>query len=163
MSTVWDRFDGIVNAEEVVEARAKFEPIDAGEYTARLEKLAPSESKGGLPMLKGQFRTEENKVIFYNQMLQNLNFPNMTAVNVAEAVTFVSAITGEDIEFEGLAKLAEVVQGIEAGKVYTIVVKYGAKDLERSFPKISVKGLALEVPFADGFEPVVITEDDLPY
>ena len=136
MSTVWDRFDSIVTAEEVVEAKAQFAPIEAGDYSCRLEKIEASESKSGLPMLKGQFRTEENRLIFYNQMLQNLNFPQMTAVNIAEAITFLSAITDEEIEFQSLGQLAKLVGGIEVGENYTINVSYGKNDVEMKFPKL---------------------------
>ena len=87
MSNIWDRFDSIVKPEEVIEAKSKFEPTEAGKYEVTLEELIPSENKDGLPALKGRFRTiEGNKVIFYNQNLQNLNFPEMTAVNIAEAI-----------------------------------------------------------------------------
>lgn len=145
--SVWDRFDTIVSADEVVEAKAKFEPVAAGKYDVRLEKIEPSESKAGLPMLKGMFRTAENKVIFYNQMLQNINFPNMTAVNVAEAITFVSAITGEDVQFDGLGALAATVEGIDVGGSYQIEVTYGQKDIEQNFPKIKVLQKYDELPF----------------
>lgn len=147
MSNVWERFDGIASAEEVTEAKTQFAPIDAGDYEMVLEELKPAESADGLPMIKGKFRTVEgNKVVFYNQMLQNLNYPNMTAVNIAEAVTFVGGLIGEDIEFTGLTKFAETVESVTVGETYTINVSYGKKDTEKKFAKLKfVK--TIELPF----------------
>ena len=131
MSNLWERFDSIVTVSEVTEAKNKFTPIEAGDYKAVLEELSPSESKNGLPMLKGKFRTVEgNRVIFYNQMLQNLSNPNMTAVNVAEAVTFIGGLVGEEIEFQGLARLASLVTSVPVGGEYLINVSYGKNDLD---------------------------------
>lgn len=149
MSNLWDRFDGIASADEVSEAKANigsYEPIEAGDYIVTLEELVPAESKDGLPMLKGKFRTEEsNRVIFYNQMLQNLNYPNMTAVNIAEAVNFVGAILEEEIEFKGLSALAELVGTIPMGGSYIIKVSYAKKDTDMKYPKIKVLGKSLEI------------------
>lgn len=143
---VWDRFDAIASADEVENAKTQFAPLDAGDYEMVLEEIEPTESANGLPMLKGKFRTVEGgKVVFYNQMLQNLNAPNMTAVNIAEAVTFVSGLLGEDIKFEGLAKFAEVVSGITVGETYTVNVSYGKKDLERKFAKLKI--VSTSAPF----------------
>jgi hypothetical protein len=145
MSNLWDRFDDIASAEEVAEAKSTYEPIQAGDYKAKLEELTPAESQNGLPMLKGKFRTlEGNKVIFYNQMLQNLNAPNMTAVNIAEAVSFVGAVLGEEVEFKGLSALAELIQTIPMGGEYTVRVSYGKKDAEMKFPKLKIVGRANE-------------------
>lgn len=148
MSNLWERFEGIVNPNEVAEAKTQFAPIEAGKYQMVLEEIAPAESKEGLPMIKGKFRTiEGNKVVFYNQMLQNLNYPSMTAVNVAEAVTFISGLIGEDIVFTGLSKFAEIISSIEVGKTYTVEVSYGKKDLEMKFPKLKVSPAKTEVPY----------------
>jgi hypothetical protein len=153
--SLWDRFDTIATPSEVMEIKSSFDPIEAGKYTAVLEKLEASESKSGLPMLKGQFRTLDNKVVFYNQMLQNLSDPKMTAVNIAEAVKFISALKQVDIEFEGLASLALVVEGIPTGTTYDIQVKYGTKDVEQKFPKISIIGLT--------DSNTDVNDDDLPF
>jgi hypothetical protein len=155
---VWERFDTIATPTEVNEAKSKFEPPEAGVYNVILEELAPSESKNGLPMLKGKFRTTEgNKTIFYNQMLQNVNNTEMTAVNIAEAVKFMSGITNDEIEFTGLSALAETVEKVTLGNEYVIDVSYGKKDLvDMKFPKIRVVRM-------ESADTVAIKDDDLPF
>lgn len=139
MSNVWERFESIVNQEEVTEAKAQSKPLDAGDYVVTLEKLEATESQQGLPMVKGQFRiVETGKLVFYNQMLQNINNPKMTAVNIAEAVNFIGGLLDTDIEFKSLGHLAGLIEGIEVGEKYEIRVSYGAKDLEQKFPKLKV-------------------------
>lgn len=139
MSNLWERFENIVSKDEVQVAKHKFEPLAIGQYDVVLETLEPSESKNGLPMLKGTFRTTEgNRVIFYNQVLQNPNYPNMTAMNIAEAVSFVGALLGEDIEFEGLGDFANTVETVEIGGQYKLDVTYGNKDFDMKFPKLKV-------------------------
>lgn len=151
MSNLWERFESIVSAEEVQEAKTMFEPIVPGDYKVILEEIAPSESQAGLPMVKGKFRTvENNRVIFYNQMLQNLNNPKMTAVNVAEAVTFIGGLVGDEIQFIGLGQLAVLIEGLPVGQEYTINVSYGAKDYDMKFPKLKVvakEGVEDDMPF----------------
>lgn len=138
--SLWERFENIVSANEVNDAKAQFTPIQAGDYQAVLESIEPAESKQGLPMLKGKFRTiEGNRILFYNQMLQNLNNPNMTAINVAEAVTFVGGLLGEEVEFQGLGHLAGLIESIPTGGEFTVNVSYGTKDLEMKFPKLKIK------------------------
>lgn len=144
--SVWDRFESIVNAEDVIEAKAKFEPIETGTYQMTVESIEASESKSGLPMLKGKFRTEENRVVFYNQMLQNLNYPNMTAVNIGEAVTFIDGLTKEEIPFTSLTDLETRINNIAIGEVHTISVSYGVKDIEHKFAKLKVMADE-EIPF----------------
>lgn len=139
MQNLWERFDTIADPTEVMEAKSQFEPIDAGEYEVVLEELSAAESKLGLPMLKGKFRLiTNNRILFYNQMLQNLNYPNMTAVNIAEAVDFLGGIIGEEVEFTGLAALGQLVSEIPVGSNHLIKVSYGAKDVERAFPKVKI-------------------------
>ena len=137
--SLWERFEGIATADEVATAKSQFTPLEAGDYDAVLESIEPSESKDGLPMIKGKFRTiEGNRIIFYNQMLQNLNYPNMTAVNIAEAVTFLSALKGEDIEFTGLGQLANEISNLPTGETYKLTVSYGKNDTEMKFPKVKM-------------------------
>lgn len=139
MDNKWARFDDIAKPEEVMEAKAQFEPIEVGVYKMRLEEIKPTESKKGLPMLAGKFRLiKSNRVLFYNQMLQNLNYPHMTTVNVVEAVAFIGQLVGEEIEFTGLGNLGEIVMAIPVNSEYHIEVTYGDKDYEKSFPKLRV-------------------------
>lgn len=160
MSNVWERFEGIVTKDEVADASAQFEPIDAGDYKVTLEKIEPSTSKSGLPMLKGKFRlSENNRILFYNQMLQNINNPQMTAVNVGEANRFVNGLRGEDVEFDTLSELAQRVNEIEIGSEYRINVSYGKKDTERNFPKLSV----ISTGSAEASDPFEVTDGDIPF
>lgn len=148
MSNLWERFESIATAEEVENAKPQYTPIEAGNYFAVLESIQPAESQNGMPMLKGKFRTVEgNRVIFYNQMLQNLNSPDMTAVNIAEAVAFVGALLDEEVTFKGMGKFAEVVESVPTGGLYTIKISYGKKDLEMKYPKIKIVNKLEEVPF----------------
>lgn len=139
MSNIWERFETIVNKEEVETAKAQFSPIEEGQYKAILEEIAPAENKDGLPMIKGKLRlVGNNRVVFYNQMLQNLNYPNLTAVNIAEAVNFISGLLGEEVEFESLPALADLIYTIPIGNEYTVQVTYGKKDTEMKFPKLKI-------------------------
>lgn len=139
MSDVWDRFDTIAKPEEVEEAKAQMINPDAGDYLALLEEIKPDENKDGLPMVKSRWRlVEGNKVVFFNQNLQNLNYPNMTAVNIANAVAYVSTILGEEVVYQGMSKFAAKIGEIAAGQMYKINVSYGKKDLDCAFPKIKV-------------------------
>lgn len=138
MSNVWDRFNNMVNAEEVVETKAKFENPDEGVYTVILEEIKPDVNTKGMPMLKGRFRSNDNKVIFYNQNLQSQN-PQYTPMNVAFAVGFVEQLIGEDINFTSLGEFANLVSGIQTGGQYKLKVSYKPEHLaEKKFPKLEI-------------------------
>lgn len=139
MENVWERFANIASASEVQEAKSQFTPISAGDYTAILESLEPSQSQNGLPMLKGKFKiVESGRYAFYNQVLQNINNPQMTPVNIADAVEFVSGLTGTDVEFTNLADFANTVANVKLNQKYKIRISYGTKDLEMKFPRFKV-------------------------
>jgi len=136
---LWERFETIAQPEEVEQAKLEFEPIPEGQYGMILEEIAPAESKNGLPMIKGKFRmVENNRLVFYNQVMQNLNYPNLNAKNIAEGVRFVSGLVGEEITFEGMSKLAQTISEIEVGKEYLIDVSYDKKDTDKKFTKLRV-------------------------
>ena len=100
MGNLWERFENIATTEEVESAKAEFTPMAEGRYKVRLEEIEAGESKSGLPMLKGKFRViESNRVIFYNQVLQNLSYPFITAKNIASATIFINGLTHEALEF----------------------------------------------------------------
>ena len=151
MTNIWERFENIVSKDEVADVKAQSTPLEPGEYLMILESIEPGESKSQLPMLKGQFRmVDGNRKVYYNQMLQNVSNPKMTAVNVNEAVRFVEGLIGEEIEFDGLGGLAKIVENIPAGGTYNINVSYGKSDYEQKFAKLKVVGKAgeeLENPF----------------
>lgn len=162
MSNLWERFDSIASKDEVETAKAQFSPLPAGEYAVVLESVEAAESKDGLPMLKAKLRVvENNRVIFHNQMLQSLNYPNMTAVNIAEAIDFLSKVTGQDVEFEGLGKLAQFISEVPVGGEYKVKVSYGKNDLDQKFPKVKV--LAAEVSVETMDFTAAIGDDDMPF
>ena len=133
-NSIWERFNDIANTEEVAEARAQFVPITEGTYEMKLEEIKADENKDGLPMIKGRFRTDTNKVVFYNQQLQNMNYPEMTAKNVASAVEFISALLGTDVEYTNLGELGDIIDDIPVGTMHTIKVTFGKKDTEKKYP-----------------------------
>lgn len=139
---IWDNFNDIASIDEVKdgvnEVKYQNEPLPVGDYIMTLQEIAPSESKNGLPMIKGVFRLDNNRPVFYNQMLQNLNYPNLTALNIAEAVNFLSGLIGEEIEYTGLSQLEEIVNSLESGIVAEINVSYGKNDFEQKFPKLKI-------------------------
>lgn len=144
MTSVWERFNEIEGADSnaVVEATSQYEPFEEGDYKVRLEGLEASESKSGLPMAKGKFRViegeRENNIIFYNQVIQNLNYPNITALNISKVMALVSGILGERIEYTGLADLERLLSEIEEGIEFTLSVTYDKKDTEKAFPQLRV-------------------------
>lgn len=128
MPSVWDRFETIATKGEVEEAQKRHDPIEAGDYEVILETLEPAENKDGLPMIKGKFKAlEGGKLIFYNQNLQNLNYPQMTADSIAEAVVFISALAKRKVEYTGMAQFADDIKSIQMGNVYTLNVSYPVK------------------------------------
>lgn len=139
---IWDNFNDIASIDEVKdgvnEVKYQNEPLPVGDYIMTLQEITPSESKNGLPMIKGVFRLDNNRPVFYNQMLQNLNYPNLTALNIAEAVNFLSGLSGEEIEYTGLSQLEEIVNSLESGIVAEINVSYGKNDFEQKFPKLKI-------------------------
>lgn len=142
---IWENFDDIASTEEVQNATAKYSPVNAGDYEAVLENIEPSFSKNNLPMIKGKFRLlEGGRLVFYNQMLQNLNYPDMTADNIAEAKEFIEKLSDEEFEFAGLDDLATRVQEIKLGGTYKIRITYGKKDYDKKFPKIKCLGIKPE-------------------
>ena len=158
--SIWERFNEIEGADvnSVEEARSQFDPIDEGDYKVRLESLMATESKSGLPMVKGRFRIiegkRENSIIFYNQVIQNINYPNITALNISKVMSLVSGILGEPIEFTGLVDLEKLLNSIEEGLEFTVNVTYDAKDTEKSFPQLRV------VEDVDNLELDVDSEDE---
>lgn len=160
MNNVWERFDDIAKPEEVMEAKSQFTPVEEGTYKVLLETIEPSESKSGLPMLKGKFRImDSNRIVFYNQMLQNLNYPNMTAVNIAEAVSFVGGLIEDEVEFTGLKAFAELISQIPIGSEHWVQVSYGKNDHEKKFTQLTVVETPVEIDEIEGND----LDDDVPF
>lgn len=142
---IWDRFDSIATPDEVKAEESKFTPVDAGTYEARLGKITPAETRDGLPMLKGEFvRTDNGKRIFYNQPLQNISKPEVTARNIAMACSFLARLTGETVTYTGMSDLANFINTIETGGLYVLDISYGDTDIERRFPRIKVVSRVIE-------------------
>lgn len=149
---IWERFENIVSPEEVLEAKTAFEPIEEGNYACELIKIEASESEKGLPMLKGEFKSDTGRRIFYNQVLQNLNNPRMTAVNIGEACKFLEGLTGEEVVFQSLGQLAQIIDQISeelttTNKYYLVNVSYGKKDIEKKFAKLKIEEKYEDAPF----------------
>lgn len=147
MANIWERFDDIVSTEEVAEAKEQFAPTPAGIYDAVLTKYIASESQNGLPMIKGSFKLVNGKNVFFNILLQNVNYPENTKRNVAQAHLMTNQLTGFDADFEGLGNLAGRIDAMsdaegdlldEYKKPHRIKVSYGKKDLDMKFANVDV-------------------------
>lgn len=138
--SVWEKFEDIASAEEVVEQVLINKPVPVGDYNVLLKKLAPSESRGGLPMIKGEFQmVDGGRKIFYNQLLMNTSIPELTAKNIAQAVEFLSGLVGEEIEFTSMADLESLIYEIELDAEYVVNVSFNEKrDSEHKFPILTV-------------------------
>lgn len=153
---IWDRFDDIVDANEVEEASASFDPLEEGDYTVKLEEAKTGENPFTFaPQLELKFRTDKNRVVFVNQALQNPNFPDMTAMLVGITNSLVNGLRGEKVAFTSVSELAKRVETIEIGRSYNVHLSYGDKDLKKKYPKLKIKGFADEaVQGLDGDEEV---------
>lgn len=137
--SIWEKFEGIASAEEVVQAVNTRKPLPEGDYRMILKKIEPSESQNGLPMLKGEFQMiDGGRKVFYNQILQNTNYPYLTAKNIANAVAFISGLTGEHFEFTSMAELESAVYEIGLETEHNIRVAYRANDVDKKYPELSV-------------------------
>lgn len=159
--SVWERFNNIATTDEVVQARSKFAPTEPGQYEVSLDSIEAGFSNSQLPMMKVALRRMDNKVIFYNQLLQNINNPTMSAVNIAQAVAFVEGLIGESYDFTTLDafanKLTELSQSL-VGSRFKVDVSYGAKDIEQSFAKVKI----LEI-LSDVDDSLSLTDEDVPF
>ena len=164
MSNLWERFNGIASMEEVEKAKSQYINPEKGVYELTLVRLEPSESQAGLPMIKGAFKLGEgNDLVGYMQMLQNINMPTMTAVNIADGVKFLSGILGEEVEFKSVSGLADLILQMnhldadgnaielkeEFQKTYLVDISYGKKDTDNKYPKFKIIKCVVEeeLPF----------------
>lgn len=144
MSNVWERFENVAKAEDVLEKVNQRKPLLEGEYEVILESITPDKTKKGDPMIKGVFVTKEvgnykgERTIYYNQTLVIPAYPKLTDQNIADAVIFLSDLTGTDFKFDGMIKFADAISNIEVGTEHTIRVSYDDKDKDQKFPKLSV-------------------------
>lgn len=159
--SIWENFDDIVSVDELEEAKAQFEPVEAGQYNAILEEMKADVTQTGQPKLAGRFRLVDNgKIVFYNQVLYNANYPQMNAVNVANALHMISALKGEDIEYTKLSDIATEAESLIMGVEYTIEVSYATKDIEKKYARIKIieEPTSLEdIEVSDG------TGEDVPF
>lgn len=144
MSNVWERFENVAKAEDVLEKVNQRKPLLEGDYEVTLESIVPGETRNGDPMIKGVFVTRDvanykgGRKIYYNQTLVIPAYPKLTDQNIADAVIFLSDLTGKEFKFEGMTKFAGAISDIEVGTEHTIRVTYDDKDKEQKFPKLSV-------------------------
>jgi len=140
MGNLWERFDNIANTDEIQEAKAQLKPLPAGTYEMKLVSIKASESaKSKLPMMKVECElVDGGRRVYYNQVLQNLNYEWITTKNIATILAFIEGITGEEVLYKGLGNLADLVAKIETDEVFDIRVSYGKKDIEESFPTFTV-------------------------
>lgn len=151
MSNVWDRFDDIASPDEVAEAKGKFEPFEEGNYTVTLEAIGAVEAQDGSPKIEGKFRTDDNRVLFYNQLLQNANYPDMTAANISKAVTFIGGLLDDNFEFKGLCDLEKKINKCPIGDKFVVKVVYSKKNLaEKKFPELRFVSKAEDSPVSEG-------------
>ena len=139
MANVWERFNSVAKAEDVLESINKRKPLPVGDYEVTLKTIAPAETQKGDPMIKGTFvQKDTGREIYYNQTLIVPAYPQLTDQNIADAVIFLSALVGEEVGFTTMGKFAETIQGIETGTDHVVRVSYANKDTEQKYPKLQV-------------------------
>jgi len=147
MSSIWDRFEGIVKAEEVVEAKAQSQPLDEGTYEMTLVAIEAGETQSGLPAMKAQFKMGTGKIVYFTQVLQNLNYPNLTSLNISKACEMIEGLTGEEYVFTTMGDLATKITSIPVDVNYIVEVSYETKDTAKKYPKLKVLESSEDVPF----------------
>jgi hypothetical protein len=137
--SVWERFDNVAKAEDVLEAVNQRKPLLEGDYEVKLVSVKMAETRNGDPMVKGVFKDKTTgRDIYYNQNLIVPAYPNLTDQNIADAVIFLSDIVGEEVPFKKMSQFAEEISKIEVGTEHTIRVTYADKDKDMKYPKFSV-------------------------
>lgn len=154
MSSIWERFDDIASPEDVLEAKAKHDPVKAGAYDVVLEELETTENQNGDPMIKGRFRTKDNKLVFYNQNLIATGYDKLTAQNIATAWAFIEKLMGEELPYTKLSDFLIVVPKVPLGSEHRIEVSYKAKDVEQRYPIVKIID-PIETEFGD--------DEEIPY
>jgi hypothetical protein len=139
MSNIWERFEGIATAEEVLQAAYSNKPLKEGTYQMILKSIELGESReNALPMLKGEFvMVDGGRKVYYNQVLQNLNYPQFTPQNIANAVNFLSGLTGLPIEAI-IKDFDNTVDNVEREAEHTVKVSYGKNDANKKYPILEV-------------------------
>ena len=154
--SMWERFEGIATPEEVKNAQVDFKPLPAGKYPLILKTMEASESKDGLPMFKASFeRVDNGNLVYYNQILQNINYPNITAKNIKRVVILVNGMTEKSYEYSGMGSFEEYIKTSAPSvldKEFLIEVSYDKKDaVDMKYPIYTVVpsefGETDEVPF----------------
>jgi len=150
MSNSWDRFEGIVQAEEVVKAQASFAPVEAGDYNVKLEKFDVGENEfdNMNPQIKCSFRMESNRILFADQALQLTAYPDMTAMLIGIGNDMTNRVRGEKVPFTTLGELASRVETAEVGGSYKVNVSYKVKNgVPSKYPTIKIVEKMEDVPF----------------
>lgn len=135
---IWERYESIVNVEEIKEASENtFEKPKAGEHIVKLMAIEPSETKTGSPIAKFKFRDKlTNKLIVHNMFLSNTNYPDRTADVIVSVMNFAYAVTGVELKFVSMSKLADDLSVLNTTADIKILVTY--KNEDSKYPTIEV-------------------------
>ena len=163
--SIWERFNNIASSDEVNNAKNEFTPLAEGKYVVTLEEVKPAETQSGFPKIEFKFRTLENRIIFFNQLLQTTN-PDMTAKNIANAVVILGKLANEEIHFTNMSDLESKIYGIPLNvNQYDIELSYRYSG-DKAYPQVKVIGLHTDggTTSSDGFMNLPNgLEDELPF
>lgn len=117
MSNIWEKFDKSIDTEglkkdlkEIEENSGDFGEVPLGKYEVAIEKLEPTVSKSGRPMVTCWMRILEGEykgqMIFYNQVID-------IGYGLHNANEFLRSLdSGHEIKFENMRQYAELIMDI---------------------------------------------------
>ena len=129
------KYDKKVNHKELEEQMKKasensFDPIPAGDYNVKLEKLELKENSKNNLMISAQYRilygTEKNKCLFQNITISGTKNDGFMLHQAKELINNL----GFDIEFESYVQFGEEVEEIAdsaIGELYDIRLSYNGE------------------------------------
>lgn len=129
------KYDKKVNHKELEEQMKKasensFDPIPAGDYNVRLEKLELKENSKNNLMISAQYRIlygpEKNKCLFQNITISGTKNDGFMLHQAKELINNL----GFDIEFESYVQFGEEVEEIAdsaIGELYDIRLSYNGE------------------------------------
>ncbi|MDT2172781.1 DUF669 domain-containing protein [Paenibacillus larvae] len=144
MANIWAKFDKTIDTkalkEEVKQAaeQGDFPEVPLGTYDVKIEKLEPTVSKSGKPMLTcwmkildGDYKGQK---LFYNQVM-HIGF----TINIA--IEFLRSLdSGLDVEFEDYDQFSDLVLEIheKIDGVTEYAVEYGKEKDYNTFKIVDV-------------------------
>lgn len=129
------KYDKKVNRKELEEQMKKasensFDPLPAGDYSVKLEKLELKENQKNNLMLSAQYRIldgpEKNKCLFQNITISGTKNDGFMLHQAKELINNL----GFDIEFESYVQFGEEVEEIAdsaIGELYDIRLSYNGE------------------------------------